>query len=157
MHGWREYLNLDDTQLLGQCRQEASRGSGPGGQKRNKTSSAIRLVHEPTGLAVRASEERSQKTNKNNALDRLRMEIAIQLRSKLDVTDFGKFSTKHPITIAIILDALRESNYVISDAAAKLNLSTAKLSKLTCGQLMLLDEVNRQRAILRLRPLRTKE
>ena len=37
-------------------------GSGPGGQKTNKTSSVVRLQHEPSGMAVRCGETRSRET-----------------------------------------------------------------------------------------------
>ena len=39
-------------------------GGGPGGQKTNKTSSVVRLAHEPSGLAVRCGETRSRETNR---------------------------------------------------------------------------------------------
>jgi len=39
-------------------------GGGPGGQKTNKTSSVVRLAHEPSGLAVRCGESRSRETNR---------------------------------------------------------------------------------------------
>ncbi len=39
-------------------------GSGPGGQKTNKTSSVVRLAHEPSGLMVRCGETRSRETNR---------------------------------------------------------------------------------------------
>ena len=50
---------------------QAMRASGPGGQHVNKTSSAIRVTHLPTGLAAKASEERSQIANRKLALARL--------------------------------------------------------------------------------------
>ena len=39
-------------------------GGGPGGQKTNKTSNVVRLVHEPSGLMVRCGETRSRETNR---------------------------------------------------------------------------------------------
>lgn len=50
---------------------EAMRAGGPGGQHQNKTESAVRAVHIPTGLAVVARGERSQHRNKAAALGRL--------------------------------------------------------------------------------------
>ena len=50
---------------------EAFRASGPGGQHVNKTNSAVRVTHGPTGLSAAAQEERSQHRNRALALARL--------------------------------------------------------------------------------------
>lgn len=71
---------LTEVQLLAQCEVDTYRASGPGGQKRNKTSSAVRLRHRPSGLIVIAEESRSQHENKARALRRLRKELFLQLR-----------------------------------------------------------------------------
>ena len=64
---------LSDEVLLTQCEVDTYRASGPGGQKRNKTSSAVRLTHEPTGISVIAGESRSQAENRMRAVRRLRV------------------------------------------------------------------------------------
>jgi len=49
----------------------AIRGSGPGGQNRNKNSTGILLKHPASGVQIRATDDKSQKVNKRNALHRL--------------------------------------------------------------------------------------
>ena len=65
-------LALDDEELLKACEVSTFVGGGPGGQHRNKTASAVRIVHLPTGVTVTATERRSQLRNRGAALERLR-------------------------------------------------------------------------------------
>jgi hypothetical protein len=81
-----EYLALDDAALLRQCEVHTYKSSGPGGQHRNKVSSAVRLVHEPTRISAHGDDSRSQHENKRLALKRLRMNIAMHLRGGVDRT-----------------------------------------------------------------------
>lgn len=64
-------VNLDPRDLsIGFCR-----GSGAGGQKRNKTETAVQVTHLPTGLQVRCETERSQHQNRATALSLLRARL----------------------------------------------------------------------------------
>ena len=53
-----------------------SRSRGPGGQRRDKKETAVRLTHLPTGITTVASERRSQATNLEIAFQRLRAKLA---------------------------------------------------------------------------------
>ncbi len=79
-----DYLSLDDAALLAQCERHTYRSSGPGGQHRNKVSSAVRLHHIPTGITAHGDDSRSQNDNRVLALKRLRMNLACQLRRPVD-------------------------------------------------------------------------
>jgi protein subunit release factor B len=72
----RRALSLADAALLAECEETFFVGGGPGGQHRNKTESAVRLVHPLTGVVVTATERRSQPQNRSAALERLRERLA---------------------------------------------------------------------------------
>jgi protein subunit release factor B len=74
---------IDDTALLQQCSVFTCRSSGKGGQHVNKTDSAVRLRHAPTGITVYCQRERSQYLNKQIALERLRNKIEALLDKPL--------------------------------------------------------------------------
>jgi ribosome-associated protein len=71
----RAALRLDDRSLEATCQIQFFIAGGPGGQHRNKTASAVRLTHLPTGISVTASERRSQAQNRDAALMRLRRQL----------------------------------------------------------------------------------
>jgi ribosome-associated protein len=76
----RRALALPDPALLAECDETFFTGGGPGGQHRNKTESAVRLVHRATATAVTATERRSQAQNRSAALARLRERLAALAR-----------------------------------------------------------------------------
>ncbi len=59
------------------------KASGPGGQHVNKTESAVRVTHIPSGVSVTASENRSQIQNKKQAIERLKIKIAAYEQERL--------------------------------------------------------------------------
>lgn len=69
-------LPASDDELLAQCDVDTFRSSGPGGQHVNKTETAVRLKHLPTGIVTASQTERSQYRNKQNCLHKLREKIA---------------------------------------------------------------------------------
>ena len=88
-----ELLSSDDETLSARCRQDFHKASGHGGQKVNKTSSAVRLTHIPSGITVVCSESRSQQENRRIALKKLRKAAALSLRQEpadAPVSDTGK-------------------------------------------------------------------
>ena len=74
-------VNMQDVVIDdGDVDRQVFRGSGAGGQKRNKTASAVRLTHKPTGIVIRYESERSQSQNLRVA----RALLAARLQQQLD-------------------------------------------------------------------------
>jgi protein subunit release factor A len=68
-------LPESDDALLRECEVNTFRSSGPGGQHVNKTESAVRIKHLPTGVVVTSRAQRSQHQNKTQCLKQLRRRI----------------------------------------------------------------------------------
>jgi hypothetical protein len=144
------WTNLTDQQLLAQCAVDTYRASGPGGQKRNKTSSAVRIRHAASGLIVIAEESRSQHQNRAKALTRLRQALFLKIREPLpaggltaaDIAGWadlreakdangrlgvGRKDRRFWPAVARVLDVLEATEARVSEAAKMLGLSTANL------------------------------
>src|SRR4029077_7568011 len=93
-----DWTPLTDAQLLAQCEVDTYRASGPGGQKRNKTSSAVRIRHLPSSLIVIAEESRSQHENRVKALKRLRQAFWLQLREDIRTEALASVSQREELS-----------------------------------------------------------
>jgi hypothetical protein len=155
MTSHRDVLCLDDKALLAQCAVDAYKASGPGGQHRNKVSSAIRLRHAPTGLSAHGDDSRSQHENKRLALRRLRVTIASTLRHPVDLSSeslpsvveeclhrdkarpgssqrrltIGRRDGRYWQVVAALLDVLEAAEGRVSDASAWVGISTSNFIK----------------------------
>jgi hypothetical protein len=137
-----DWWSLSDDELFAQCEFDRYRASGPGGQKRNKTDSAVRLRHRPTGLIVTAADSRSQHENRARALKRLRAALAFDLRQPTEGTtppvaiqqalSTGKLAMKERDpnflpAAAWALDILFEQQGRLAETAERLGVSTGNL------------------------------
>lgn len=167
------WANLSDAQMLDQCEVDTYRASGPGGQKRNKTSSAVRLRHPPSGLIVIAEESRSQHENRARALRRLRQTIYLKVREELPPTENGslrivcrdllgregrlKLGRKDPRfwpAVGLVLDVLWATQARVSDAADMLSISTGNLVDFLRSDPKVWEQANILRAGFGQKPLK---
>lgn len=169
--GWRAYLALDDERLLAGCEVDRFRASGPGGQKRNKTDSAVRLRHRASGLEAYAAESRSQHENRAKALRRLRLTLALALREPVDLGTYApsdalasrvrggnvqvsERNEAYPAVVAELFDVLGAAGWRLSAAAPALGLATAAIGRFLEGDAHVFRVANERRAALGLGALR---
>jgi peptide chain release factor 2 len=81
-------IEIKDSEI----EEQVFRASGPGGQHVNKTSSAVRLIHLPTGIAVACQSERSQHKNRSTAMKMLRARLARIEEEKREAEQAAKYN-----------------------------------------------------------------
>lgn len=158
-----DFLEMNDEALLRHCREECFRASGPGGQHRNKTDSAVRLSVMEGRVTALCADHRSQHRNRADALRRLRSVLAIELR--LPITPnrellwqgewkLGKKDRRYAPFMAHILDVLSHHEWAVGSAAEALGTSTGKLIRALSRDPHLWNAVNNKRVSLGLVNLR---
>lgn len=165
----RHPATASDAELLAACEVRRLRRSGPGGQNRNKVETAVQLVHRRTGLVAEANERRSQAENQRVALRRLRLALAIGVRTDCRVeappsalwqsrclrgrlTINPRHADLAPL-LAEALDCLAAFDWDCVPAAERLQCTASQLVKLLGLEPRALAALNAARAERGLRPL----
>ncbi len=144
---------MEVDKLLAQCKVQRTRGSGPGGQHRNKVETAVVITHQPTGITGSAGERRSQEDNRRVAIFRLRVNLALQVREPFEASPSPRFrlpvNSEHddfPAVLAELLDAIASLDFDVKAAAGRFACSSSQLIKLLRAEPRALRWVNQHRA-----------
>ena len=152
---------LPESVLLDQCAVRRTRHTGPGGQHRNKVETAIEIIHTPTGITTFAAERRSQEANRQVAVFRIRLLLAIRLRAveSSEVIPSELWNSRcrnqriscnethndYPSMLAEALDAVDAKEYDVRRAAAALGCSTTQLVRFIAKNSEAWTSVNAER------------
>jgi len=167
-------LLASDEALIAECEVDRYRASGPGGQHRNKTESAVRLRHRASGSAAIGEDSRSQAENKLHAVRRLRAHIALGVREPVALDGYvasprlaalvaggtaplgarTRQTGAYWAAIAEVLDLLVAGDLEIGTTAQRLGITTGALSRLLLHDELVARAVNDLRRARSMRPLR---
>jgi hypothetical protein len=169
-----DYLLASDDALIAQCEVDRYRASGPGGQHRNKTESAVRLRHKLTGVTAIGEDSRSQAENKLHAVRRLRAALALEVREPVFLDGYvpsprlaafvaagtaplgakTRLTGEYWASIGELLDLVVANNLEIGTSAQRLGITTGALSKLLLHDEAVGRTLNDLRRAKGMRPLR---
>lgn len=169
-----DYLLASDEALIAQSEVDRYRASGPGGQHRNKTESAVRLRHKLSGATAIGEDSRSQAENKIHAVRRLRAAIALEVREPVALDGYApsprlaglvaggtaplgartRLTGDYWAAVAELLDLLVAGGLEIGATAQRLGITTGALSKMILHDDQVGRAVNDLRRARNLRPLR---
>ena len=126
------YINPADLKI------DVYRASGAGGQHVNRTESAVRITHIPTGIVVQCQDDRSQFKNKEKAMNHLRAKLYDEQKAKIDAS----YSEKRKLQVGSgdRSERIRTYNYPqgrVTDH--RINLTLYKLDEVLSGEA--LDEI----------------
>ncbi|MFN7874215.1 MAG: peptide chain release factor family protein [Pirellula sp.] len=134
---------LSPDKLEQECQLTFRRASGPGGQNRNKVETAVQVIHLPTGLSGQASERRTQGENRQIAIQRLRLTLAIGIRTdscdvaQLTIVNYikkGKLAISEqnadwPPVLAELLNMIAKNQWQLTAVAQSLSTTPSQILK----------------------------
>ncbi len=143
-------LILPEADFLRHCTLEFFKASGAGGQHRNKTSSAVRVLLNGTDLRAEDCTERSQHRNRSNAVRKLKLSIALNMRvetpSPPERIECSMEAEDYPLFAAQLFDILHSCGFDHKRSAELCGISSSKLLKKLFRDPLLYQEFCKQRA-----------
>lgn len=160
---------LDQELLLKDCKIQHVRRSGPGGQHRNKVETGVVIKHLPTNIIGEASETRQQARNRQMAIFRLRVNLAIEYRLQ-EIPESPsalwqgrlrngtlKVNPEHddfPALLAEALDSITHFQFDVKAASQFLGCSSSQLIKFCKKDPRAFNSLNQKRQEAGLHPLK---
>lgn len=134
---------LSEDDLEKECKLTFRRASGPGGQNRNKVETGVLVTHLPTGLSGQATERRTQGENRQVAIHRLRVVLAINVRSNACETSQAKVrhyiirgklaisdqNSDWPVVLAELLNVIATHQWQLGPAAESFQTTSSQILK----------------------------
>jgi len=161
---------LEVDELLKQCAESRTRRSGPGGQHRNRVETAVIIKHSASGISAEANERRSHADNRVVAIFRLRINLALKVRTTAQPDDRPSDLWQHrtrqgrlsvnpshcdfPALLAESLDRLSGAGWDTTLAAKRSGITTSQFVRFLKHEPRAFALLNDQRRELGLRPLR---